>query len=363
MCYERQAAALHLKLSPPLSPSEKFVLIALADAVNTKTHACFPSVQTIAFLTGFNERTVKRAIKVLSTRGVIAVAERFRTLNNGKVRKTTNSYSFPFFSKPDAKSKSSARSQVYGSACQSEKDRMAPLLTQNSELRTESIIEMPDQSLPEERRSRTGDRGGSLLQSIALVELKRRECVVQYVRLDQTDRKSLSEFLRFAGENSLEILSYCFENWDEYTSHAKRVANAFDCPTTPMPRFIGRYAHAAADFWATKRNEVREIEERKKAAARELESRREKEREEAVQREKEVEELRSSQEWKDAAVRLAQLESYLVLDSPPQETTTPMGAPILNWKKHVDSEIRHAKDEMRRLESQVYWRSLQKARA
>ena len=53
------------------SPTQKFVLVALADYHNSQTNKCFPSLESIAQKTGFSIRTVIYAVQALKTQGLI----------------------------------------------------------------------------------------------------------------------------------------------------------------------------------------------------------------------------------------------------------------------------------------------------
>lgn len=59
-----------------LPPGEKLVLLALADQANDAGTHCFPSVGTIAKRSGQNERTVRRALRSLETKGHLTSHER-----------------------------------------------------------------------------------------------------------------------------------------------------------------------------------------------------------------------------------------------------------------------------------------------
>lgn len=52
-----------------LPPGEKLVLLALADQANDKGLQCWPALSTIAHKSGQNERTVRRAIRSLESKG------------------------------------------------------------------------------------------------------------------------------------------------------------------------------------------------------------------------------------------------------------------------------------------------------
>jgi len=53
------------------SPTEKLVLLALADHANDKTGLCFPSIDTLATKTGFSGRTISKAITALEGQGLL----------------------------------------------------------------------------------------------------------------------------------------------------------------------------------------------------------------------------------------------------------------------------------------------------
>lgn len=56
--------------------SEKFVLMALCDRANKKTHMCWPSHKDISKRTGYSNKTVRRAIKTLCELGIISYVKR-----------------------------------------------------------------------------------------------------------------------------------------------------------------------------------------------------------------------------------------------------------------------------------------------
>ena len=65
-----------------LPPGEKLVLLALADQANDEGTHCWPSVATIAKRSGQNERTVRRALRNLETKGHLTCNERRGTSTN-----------------------------------------------------------------------------------------------------------------------------------------------------------------------------------------------------------------------------------------------------------------------------------------
>lgn len=65
-----------------LPPGEKLVLLALADQANDAGTHCWPSVATIAKRSGQNERTVRRALRSLETKGHLTCNERRGTSTN-----------------------------------------------------------------------------------------------------------------------------------------------------------------------------------------------------------------------------------------------------------------------------------------
>jgi len=65
-----EAAAWAIKQRPE-SPTEKLILIALADCMNSETGRCFPSVDFLAEAALCSKRTAQRAIKSLESQGFI----------------------------------------------------------------------------------------------------------------------------------------------------------------------------------------------------------------------------------------------------------------------------------------------------
>ena len=59
-----------------LPPTEKFVLLAIADFSNDKKGIAWPSQSTIAGKTGYSRQAVNRVIKRLCARGVLVSSRR-----------------------------------------------------------------------------------------------------------------------------------------------------------------------------------------------------------------------------------------------------------------------------------------------
>ena len=64
----------------PLDGNPKYVLLALADYAD-KRGVCFPGIDKISIKCGLNERTVRRAVKILLKEGYIMKWRRFNTSN------------------------------------------------------------------------------------------------------------------------------------------------------------------------------------------------------------------------------------------------------------------------------------------
>ena len=62
-----------------LPPSEKLVLLALADQANDEGRQCWPSLANIARRSGQNERTVRRALRSLEEKGHLEAIQRTGT--------------------------------------------------------------------------------------------------------------------------------------------------------------------------------------------------------------------------------------------------------------------------------------------
>lgn len=56
------------------TPTQKLVLLALADHHNAKTDACFPSAARLVDRTGLSRATVFRTIKLLERKGILAIS-------------------------------------------------------------------------------------------------------------------------------------------------------------------------------------------------------------------------------------------------------------------------------------------------
>lgn len=64
-----------------LHPTEKLILIALADCTNTHTGKCFPSIQWLAAVAECSERTVQRWLRELESKRLIETVPRAGTSN------------------------------------------------------------------------------------------------------------------------------------------------------------------------------------------------------------------------------------------------------------------------------------------
>lgn len=64
-----------------LNPTEKLILIALADCTNTATGRCMPSIPWLSEVAEKSERTVQRWLRSLEDRRIIAVIPRAGTSN------------------------------------------------------------------------------------------------------------------------------------------------------------------------------------------------------------------------------------------------------------------------------------------
>jgi Helix-turn-helix domain len=60
----------------PLDAREKFVLLAMALYINTKTGTCWPGLKRLASQTSLSEKSVRRAIKTLESIGAIEMTKR-----------------------------------------------------------------------------------------------------------------------------------------------------------------------------------------------------------------------------------------------------------------------------------------------
>lgn len=63
---------------PPdlLKPTDRFVLLAIADHVGDTTGEAWPSIERVADRTSLSHRTVQRSLRTLEARGFIEVVER-----------------------------------------------------------------------------------------------------------------------------------------------------------------------------------------------------------------------------------------------------------------------------------------------
>ena len=81
--------AVSWALKQDLAPSEKLVLVSLADHHNRGTGLCIPSQSSIGEQTCMSVRTVQRHLKSLEAKGLITRAARFRPEGRGR---TSDSY-------------------------------------------------------------------------------------------------------------------------------------------------------------------------------------------------------------------------------------------------------------------------------
>lgn len=109
------------------SPTERFVLLALADHADNDGENIYPAVATICKKTGYSERAVQGAIKELVASGVLKT--------DGKGKRMTNRYSYVFSTPaPDAPPQITASTPA-GRAPESS-------LTINTKISTESLRTM-----------------------------------------------------------------------------------------------------------------------------------------------------------------------------------------------------------------------------
>ena len=88
-------SAIKWAFKQPVSPTEKLVLLFLADHANEKTQQCWPSLGTIARESGLSTRSVIRSMNKLSELGLLERADRFS--NN---RQTSNIYTLKIGNTP-----------------------------------------------------------------------------------------------------------------------------------------------------------------------------------------------------------------------------------------------------------------------
>ena len=62
--------------SQALAAPAKPVLVALAEHVSGEGRACWPSVSRLARMTGYAERTVRRALRALEAAGLVRIERR-----------------------------------------------------------------------------------------------------------------------------------------------------------------------------------------------------------------------------------------------------------------------------------------------
>ena len=116
-----------------LPPTEKFVLLAIANFSNDKTGLAWPSQSTIAGKTGYSRQTVNRAIKRLCAKGVLVSSKR-----SAEGKSTSNVYRINIVALRDIQTNNVAQNdnQVSSSAtnqCNAELHK--PLLTLNEPLK------------------------------------------------------------------------------------------------------------------------------------------------------------------------------------------------------------------------------------
>lgn len=64
-----------------LKPTQKYVLIALADRASDDNHTCWPSMADLTDRTGLSERAIRDAISELESVGFVAIEHRFNKSN------------------------------------------------------------------------------------------------------------------------------------------------------------------------------------------------------------------------------------------------------------------------------------------
>ncbi len=64
-----------------LKPTQKYVLIALADRASDDNHTCWPSMADLKDRTGLSERAIRDAISELESMGFVAIEHRFNKSN------------------------------------------------------------------------------------------------------------------------------------------------------------------------------------------------------------------------------------------------------------------------------------------
>lgn len=64
-----------------LKPTQKYVLVALADRASDDNHTCWPSMADLKDRTGLSERAIRDAISELESMGFVAVEHRFNKSN------------------------------------------------------------------------------------------------------------------------------------------------------------------------------------------------------------------------------------------------------------------------------------------
>lgn len=73
---------------PGPSPTERFILLALADSASNSNGTCWPGLELIASMTGYSKRTVIANINSLANRQLISIVER----RDEQGRQRTNLY-------------------------------------------------------------------------------------------------------------------------------------------------------------------------------------------------------------------------------------------------------------------------------
>jgi DNA-binding transcriptional ArsR family regulator len=76
--------AMDWAFSQNLPPSEKLVLLSLADHYNGQTGVCIPGQKSLAEQTSMSVRTIQRHLKALEDRGLIVRKARFRPEGRGR---------------------------------------------------------------------------------------------------------------------------------------------------------------------------------------------------------------------------------------------------------------------------------------
>lgn len=235
------------------TPTEKLVLLALARKCGDKG-TCWPSIRLLADQTGTAERTVKRALKALKDRGVIAVRERFNDR-----RQTSSLYVLG----GDTKTPTGV-TYCHPRGCQD----VTQTTNRNYKEEPLKIAVGPDgptavdswrfdmntsEQVLRNLKQKNSDvdkpvTAGTLCQ-IWGAEVPKYSSL-KFIR--EPTRKELGQFAQFirkvGKDRAISVIRHSVVNWHEFVDFTKRSAGVSSAPGAPHVGFLLRYCNEAVSY-------------------------------------------------------------------------------------------------------------------